>query len=709
MSAKERLDKYFDIELPEEKLLFHVSMILSICACFIMMLLTLLIRMDFYVPGILFAAVLWTAAAMYMESKTDRIHLISAVYLFIMYFVLLPMMSLYVPYAIYDLPVYFLTGIIYIAFLFSKKWALPFVAADSAISLLCIYNMLRKNSELSATQAIDTQYSILLFFRIIAALFIMGTICGVLTSYRSKILRRKIRESMVLEKQAAQVSYAKDMFLVNVSHEIRTPLNAILGIAELLMEQDVDDNIKESAYHMSNSSRALLSITNELMDFSKLEDNDPVITSKPYYIEEIFNELINVFSVRFADYKTELFVDIAPDIPEQLSGDVTMVRQVLLNIMSGVVKSMISGELYLHVCKGDSTGDCVRLMVEVCAEGVFRYSYEKSLFLEDDGDITNMNGDETVTPLLFRLIRLMGGEMYIEENNDKRIYRFDILQGYVADRALVERSSLGLKFAKVLFYENTALQSSIFSKTLGDLGVGFYEAASDEIFLKECVDSKYTHLMIASEKYENIKDKLEELLRPQSIILVGSEMMIYDNALVKTTLARPVNCLNLDALLCGRQNNMIRNIGYKGGFICPDVHVMVVDDNIVNLEVAVSFLNRYRAKVTLVTSGKECLKRLQKETVDIILLDYMMPEMDGIDTLKNIRALDNPKLKEVPIIALTANAVSGAREMFLNAGFNEYISKPIERDKFERILQAYIPMDKIIYTTDKEHSVEQTA
>ena len=709
MSERVRLDKYFDIELPEEKLLFHVSMVLSICACFIMMLLTLLIRMDFYVPGILLAAVLWTAAAMYMESKTDRIHLISAVYLFIMYFVLLPMMSLHVPYAIYDLPVYFLTGIIYIAFLFKKKWALPFVAADSVISLLCIYNMLRKNSELSATQSISTQYSVLLFFRIIVALFIMGTICGVLTSYRSKILRRKIKEGMVLEKQAEQVSYAKDMFLVNVSHEIRTPLNAILGIADLLMEQDVDDNIKESAFHLSNSSRALLSITNELMDFSKLEDIDPVITDKPYYIEDIFNELINVFSVRFADYKTELFVDIAPDIPKQLSGDVTMVRQVLLNVMSGVVKSLVSGEVYLQVCKGDSTDDCVRLMVEVRAEGMFRYSYEKALLLETDEDIANMSSDETMTPLPFRLINLMGGEIHMEENGDKRAYNFDILQGRVESRELVERPSAALESSQVLFYENTAIQRSMLAKTLGDLGVDFYEAANGETFLKECVDSGYTHLLIASEKYESIKNKLEELLSPQSIILIGSEMMIYDDMLVKTTFARPVNCLNLDALLCGRQNNMIRNIGYKGGFICPDVHVMVVDDNIVNLEVAVSFLNRYRTKVTVVSGGKECLKRLQKESVDIILLDYMMPEMDGIDTLKNIRALNNPELKEVPIIALTANAVSGAREMFLDAGFNEYISKPIERDKFEKILLTYLPKEKIIYTTDKEESAEQTA
>ena len=136
---------------------------------------------------------------------------------------------------------------------------------------------------------------------------------------------------------------------------------------------------------------------------------------------------------------------------------------------------------------------------------------------------------------------------------------------------------------------------------------------------------------------------------------------------------------------------------------------MVVDDNIVNLEVATSMLNRYQAKVFVAASGKECLKMLKNEPVDLIFLDYMMPEMDGIDTLKNIRALGDAKLEKVPIVALTANAVSGAREMFLEAGFDEYISKPIERDKFEKVLRTYLPEELIIYTVDEQEQAAQTA
>ena len=704
MSAKERLEKYLDIELPKEQLLFRVAMVLSACACSVMVLLTLLLRMSIYVPAMLFMGVLLTAAAIYAERVIRQLSWISGVYLILMFFVLLPLMSNYVPYAIYDFPIYFLTGIVYIAFLFKKWWVMIFVMADSAIDLFCMYNMILKVSDSTASQTMSAQYGVMLFCRMIVALFIMGTVCGVLTAYRSRILRREIKKSVDMEHQAEQLSYAKDMFLVNVSHEIRTPLNAILGVTELLLDQDADECVKDSAFHMANSSRALLSITNELMDFSKLDDTKPVVTNKPYYIGDIFNELINMISVRFADYNAELFTEIAPDIPEQLIGDAVLVRQLILTVLAEIIKSVQTGKVHLQIYKEDVADNQIHLFVETHVEGTFHHSFKE--FLHRDG-VGESEEDETSVPRPYRIVRLLGGEMHMEESDNKRSYSFYIRQGFVPLKMLVDDTAA--KSTKVLFYEDTALHGSIFAKALTDMNITFYQASDNDLFLKECVNSSYTHIMIAAGRYESIKDKLKEILHPQSLILLGSYMTAFDDALVKTTFARPVNCLNLDALLCGRQSNMIRHIGYKGGFVCPEAHIMVVDDNIVNLEVATSMLNHYQAKVSVAASGKECLKMLQTEPVDLIFLDYMMPEMDGIDTLKNIKAMGDSKLERVPIVALTANAVSGAREMFLEAGFDEYISKPIERDKFEKVLRTCLPQKLIIYTTDREENAAQTA
>ncbi len=700
MTAKQRLEKYIDIELPAEELLFHVAMVLSLVECSTLSLFTLLLRLDVRVPLLLAAGIGFTLAAMYAERRVGQIRRISMGYLCAMHFVIVPLVSFFVPYAVYDFPVYFLTGIAFTVILLKKRWAAVFVAIDIAIDLVCFQNMIRAVSASEAVWSESGFYRMILLIRIIAALFLTGTVCGLLISYRNRVLRREIDKSTEMEQRAEQLSYAKNMFLVNVSHEIRTPLNAILGITELLPDLDVEDSVKENAFHMANSSKALLSITNELMNFSRLDDSDLSVADRPYYIGDICDELINVISVRFADRQIELYVEVDPDIPAQLCGDVTIVRQVLLNMMSGIMKSIDSGEVYLQIRKENLEDQQIRLLIEVCAEGIFQYSYQERLYREQTRE---PDCDELIMPLPHRLIQLMNGELSIEEENARRKYSFDMVQGYREGARLVERPLKGSPC--VLFYENTARQSSMFAGALRTISVDFHQALSDEDFLSECVNEKYTHVMVAAERYDIMKDRLAGLLGPQSVILIGSNILIYEETLIRTTFDRPVNCLSLEALLTGRQNSTIRHIGYRGGFICPDAHIMVVDDNLVNLEVATSLLKRYKAKVSVAAGGRECLKMVRQEPVDFIFLDYMMPEMDGIDTLKNIRALHDPQLERVPIVALTANAVSGAREMFLEAGFNEYISKPIERDKFEKVLRSYLPEEKIIYTSDKEEAV----
>ena len=700
MTAKQQLEKYLDMELPAEILLFHAAMALSLLECFMLMLFTLLLRINVRVPLLLFVGIILTLAAMYAESRSDQLKWISAGYLILMHFILVPLVSYYVPYAIYDFPVYFLTGIAFTSILLKKRWAAVFIVVDTIIDIVCIRYMLEQSAVPAATLEGKTQYNLILFCRIIVALFITGTVCGILISYRNRILRREIDKSTAMEQEAEQLSYAKNMFLVNVSHEIRTPLNAILGITELLLDLDTDDRIKENAFHIANSSKALLSITNELMDFSRLDDSDLVATDKPYYIANICNELINVLSVRYADYKTALFVDIQPDIPAQLCGDETMVRQIMLDVLNGIMKSLENGEVYLNIRKEENGENQINLCVEAYAEGIFQYSYKERLYRSD---VWEAECDELI-PLPQRLVQLMGGALWMEEEPVKRRYSFEIPQKYIPGKSVVDKFNDGE--IRVLFYEKTNPDGSVFAKTLHDMNVDFCQASTDEVFFEECVDKSYTHLMIASEHYNSMKDRLSGLLNPQSVILIGSDLLAYDDALVKTTFERPVNCLNLDALFRDRQSSTIRRIGYKGGFVCPDARIMVVDDNIVNLEVATSLLSRYHAQVLVAASGKECLKMLQRESVDFIFLDYMMPEMDGIDTLKNIRALGIHGLNKVPVAALTANAVSGAREMFLDAGFDEYLSKPIERDKFEKILREYLPKDKIIYTANEGEKAE---
>lgn len=701
MLLKKQFMQFFSTELPIDEQIFRVAVSLYGVECLIMTIVSVLLRGAAVISLLLLAGAFCSAVALWIHHKFNKLMVVSVVYLFMIHIVLVPLLGYFCKNAVYDFPVYFIEGITFTAIILRGGQAVAMVLAEIAVDLYCIYLMTEQTAAQVVTQGDSIVYSPILYFRIMIAIGMVGIMCGLLVAFRNRLLREEIRKCTEIECRAEQVNFAKDMFLVNVSHEIRTPLNAILGTSELLLDLDADDKVKENAFDITNSSKALLAITNDLMDFSKIDYGDIQVKEDYYYVGELFNELINMLSVRLSDYNTELFVDISPDIPGKLWGDGAKFRQILSTLLIGVVKSMENGEVYFNVESHGCINQQILLRIELRGCGTFKYSYMEQLQKEDDRNFTYGERDGA---LVKQLIKALGGSLNMEETVKERLYYFEISQGYEDTKSIVE---MNREDVFILFYENSIMQGTAFAKVLKDMGLRFCQVLGNEYFYEECVKDCYSHIMIASERYEGMKDRLTQLLRPQSIILVSSGIVTYDDALIKTTFARPVNCLNIDALLGNRKNSSIRNVGYRGGFICPDAKIMVVDDNIVNLEVASGILKKYEAQVVLVSSGKECLNYLRDERVDFIFLDYMMPEMDGIDTLKNIKALQIPELMHVPIVALTANAVSGAREMFMEAGFDEYISKPIELNKFERVLREYLDKDKIIFTTNNEASNEE--
>ncbi len=700
MSFKEQCNQFFSAALPTDVKVFRMAVSIYGAQCLISAVLSALLRCPGFLPLLLLAGGCVSAAVLWLHHRYHNVTAFAMAYLFLLHILMFPFLSIFCENALYDFPVYFIEGIAFTAIILKGWRAIVMVLAEIIMDLYCINLMTERMLADMASQGGVIDYSYLLYFRIMLAIGMTGIGCGLLIAYRNRLLREEMRKGSEMESRAEQVNYAKDMFLVNVSHEIRTPLNAILGMSESLMDLETDDRIKENAFDITNSSKALLAIINDLMDFSRIDYNDMRVEEDCYYVGEMFDELINLLSVRFSDYNMEFFVDLSPGIPEKLWGDGAKFRQILSTLATGLAKSMASGEIYFTVEGVMETRAQISLRIELCGRGVFRYSYEKQL--QEEEQANKAYGDQEGA-LVKKLIRLLGGIFHIEEKANERIYRFEISQGYEEPKPIVES---GREDVCILFYENSIIQGSAFAKVLKGMGLRFCQVSSNEYFYEECVKEQYTHIMIASERYEGMKDRLAQLLPPQSVILVGAGAAAYDDALIRTTFSRPVNCLNMDALLGNRKNSSIKYMQYRGGFICPEAKIMVVDDNAINLEVASNILKKYEAQVLLMSSGKECLNYLQDESVDLILLDYMMPEMDGIDTLKRIRALPIPELMHVPVVALTANAVSGAREMFMEAGFDEYISKPIELNKFDRMLREYLDRDKIIFTTNKEAANE---
>lgn len=532
MLLNKQFERFFSSELPMDDQIFRMAVCLSGAECFIMSVVSVMLRESALISLLLLAGVFCSAAALWIHYKFYKLTAISVVYLFVLHIILIPVLGYFCENSVYDFPLYFIEGITFTAILLKGRQAVVMILIEIAVDLYCMHHM---TAEISA-QGDKLLYSPVLYFRIMIAIGMSGIICGLLIAYRNKILRDEIHKCSEIEHQVEQVNFAKDMFLVNVSHEIRTPLNAILGTSELLLDLDADDKVKKNAFAIANSSKALLAITDDLMDFSKIDYSDIRLEEDYYYVGELLNDLINLLSIRFSDYNTEVFVDISPDIPERVWGDSAKFRQILSALLIGVVKSVENGEVHFKVKSREQTKQKFVLCVELCCCGTFKYSYMEQLQQENNRSLTY--ADKGGGSVVQQLIKALGGNLDIEEKVKERTYYFEIQQGYEYEKAIVEKDR---EDVYILFYENSIMQGSAFAKVLRDMGLRFCQVSADEYFYEECAKECYSHIMIASERYENMKDRLVQLLKPQSVILVCSGMSAYDDALIKTTFARPVN------------------------------------------------------------------------------------------------------------------------------------------------------------------------
>ena len=203
--------------------------------------------------------------------------------------------------------------------------------------------------------------------------------------------------------------------------------------------------------------------------------------------------------------------------------------------------------------------------------------------------------------------------------------------------------------------------------------------------------------MLTSVAYDRLKKKLYDLnINFKKLVIISPCNYSYAGEPFEYVLTRPVSCLNLADLFNHTSGFAVRKKTFEGIFSFKNTRILVVDDNLINLGVAKEILEKYNAEVIIAASGREGLICLDQEKIDLIFLDYMMPDMDGIDTLKLIKASDDPDVRNIPVIALTANVVSGAKEMFLEAGFDDYLPKPIVVEKLEKILLNHVNPEKII-------------
>jgi signal transduction histidine kinase/CheY-like chemotaxis protein len=516
---------------------------------------------------------------------------------------------------------------------------------------------------------------------------------------------------MLLRLSAAKLksdeeSKSKSNFLARMSHEIRTPMNAIIGMGELAMQAKTLPKMAEYVGGIKQAGQSLLSLINDILDFSKIEAGNLEITAAPYELASVLNDVINVSRVRITEKPVLFSVNVDPSIPNQLCGDEARLRQILLNLLSNAAKYTKEGfitftvnAVYREFPAGNQS---FALSMEVADSGIGIKAEElPGLFGDfvrlDTEKNRNIEGTGLGLAITRRLCQAMGGNITVNSTYGQgSVFTAVIPQHCVSQEPLAAVENPQWK--NVLFCDERALYAESVFQTLEKLGVPVTVCAGKDDFLSKLesdlwrfafVSSRFCADALALIKEKNIKTLLV-LLADLGDILTLDDIP----AIVMPAYAVPIaNMLN------GRETGRrLEKTAVR--FTAPRAKALIVDDIATNLKVAEGLLAPYRMELHTCTSGREAVDLVKQHEYDIVFMDHMMPGMDGIEAAALIREWEKSgagtgtSRRGVPIVALTANAISGMKEMFLSKGFNDYLSKPIEIAKLAEILALWIPKEK---------------
>jgi len=477
-------------------------------------------------------------------------------------------------------------------------------------------------------------------------------------------------------------------------------MNAIIGMAELALREKTPDAIHEHVLTVKQAGANLLAIINDILDFSKIESGTLAILPAPYLFSSLINDVISIIRMRVLDKQIKFTVNIDCNIPNALIGDEVRIRQVLINVLGNAVKYTEKGFVSFKVCEESTENDTINLLMEIADSGRGIKSEDlDTLFGEyvqvDMGRNKSIEGVGLGLAITQSIAREMGGSISVEsEYGVGSTFTIRLPQKVHSPEKLAAVDDP--EKIKVLVYERRKTYSDSIANTVGNLGVDCVLAETDAELRELMSGNGFSHVFLSYELYGKNEDTIRKLAGNAKIVLLAEfSESIPDKSM--STLPMPAHSMSVASVLNGTFDNYFYYETDEAAtrFVAPDAKVLIVDDIGANLVVAKGLLAPYRMSVDLCKSGEEAIEAIRAERYDLVFMDHRMPGMDGIEATKIIRGMggDDPYIDNLPIIALTANAISGTREMFLRSGFNDYLSKPIDILKLSAVLERWLPRE----------------
>jgi PAS domain S-box-containing protein len=522
------------------------------------------------------------------------------------------------------------------------------------------------------------------------------------------------REQAKAKEAAEAANRAKSEFLANMSHELRTPMNGILGMTELALSTELSPELHEYLSIVKSSADALLVVLNDILDYSKIEAGKIAMDLRPFTVAEMVGDAMKSLAISAHRKGLELAYHLDPEVPPKLVGDSMRLRQVLLNLVGNAIKFTARGEVEVRVGVEGREESRVKLRVSVRDTGIGISPEAQSRlfqpFEQADTSTTRMYGGTGLgLAISRRIVGLMGGEVSVESTPGQgSVFSFTALLGTA--RGTGEPSAVAsmedLRGLPVLVIDDNSTSRRIIRAMVQRWGMLAAEAASGMeglILLEEASQSGHPYRLILLDERMPGMDGIEVIERIRANVrLAGATIMMLTSDDQSSSAARcrkmGVEAYLIKPIKPPELLATIRKLLGRGEAEAPvparmdapqclrRLSVLIAEDNNVNQRLAVVMMQKLGHYTTVVTNGVDAVAKWKEGQFDLILMDVQMPELDGYEATRRIRSHELSTGTRIPIIAMTAHAMSGDRERCLEEGMDDYISKPVRREALEEAI-----------------------